>query len=59
MDTFDKRDIPLIIEVQEPPPQNTTGSLKYDALFLLNDEIQSKNDEKNEKRWIGYMKNYP
>ena len=29
--------------------QKQSGDLKNDALFLLNDEIQSKNDEQIEK----------
>ena len=35
----------------EETPQKTTGSLKDDALFLLNDEIQSKNDEQTKKSY--------
>ena len=33
---------------------NTTGNLKYDALFLFNDEIQSKNDEQNFEKYGRY-----
>ena len=32
------------------------GKLKDDALFLLNDEPQSKSDEQNLKKLIGNMK---
>ena len=38
-----------MIEAEETPQNNTAGNLKDDALFLLNDEIQSKNDEQIEK----------
>ena len=44
METFDKHNISLMIESEEIPQKNTTGNFKYDALFLLNNEIQSKND---------------
>ena len=41
--------ISLIIEAQENPQKNT-GNIKYDALFLLNNEIQSKIDGQIEKK---------
>ena len=34
-----------MIESEEIPQKDTTGNLKDDALFLLNYEIQSNNDE--------------
>ena len=48
-----------MIEAQETLQKNTTGNLKYYVLFLFNDEIQSKNDEQNEKNTVdsGYEKN--
>ena len=43
----------LMIEAEETPPKNT-GSLKYEAFSLLNDEKKSKNDQHIEKiRWMG------
>ena len=48
VENFDKHDISLMIEAEETP-QKSTGNLKYNALFLLNYEIQSKNDEQIEK----------
>ena len=44
-ETFYKHNISSMIEAQETPNKNTIGNLKDDALFLFNDEIQSKNDE--------------
>ena len=34
-----------MIKSEETRQKNTTGNLKDDVLFLLNYEIQSKNDE--------------
>ena len=34
---------------EEPSPKTIIGNVKDDALFLLNDETQSNNDEQNEK----------
>ena len=60
METVDKQEITLIIAAEDPPLPNTTGNLKNDASFLVNDEIQSKNDEQNfKKRWIRNMKKLP
>ena len=39
----------LMIEAEETPPKNT-GSLKYEAFSLLNDEKKSNNDQHIEKK---------
>ena len=39
VETFDKHNVLLMIEAEETLQKDTTGNLKYDALFLLNDEI--------------------
>ena len=41
----------LIIESEETP-QNKSGNLKEDAVFLLNDEEQSYNDQQIEKNKV-------
>ena len=48
VETSDKHNISLMIEEEETPQKNT-GNLKDYALFLLNYEIQSKNDKQIEK----------
>ena len=52
VETFDKHDISLMIEAEETPQNKSAGNLKDDALFLLNDDIQSKNDEHIEKNKV-------
>ena len=57
VETVDEHNISLMIEGEETTPKNTNGNLKDTDLFLLNDEIQSKKDEQNEKiSQIGSMK---
>ena len=57
LQTVNKHNISVMIEAEEPSPKITIENLKYDALFLLNDELQSKNYEQNEKkRLMGNMK---
>ena len=49
-----------MIEAEDPPPpQNPTGNVKDDAVSLLNDEEQSKNDQQIEKNMLDgkYEKN--
>ena len=52
LEIVDKHYISLMIEAEETPQKHTIENLKYDALFLLNDKIQSKNDEQNEKNRV-------
>ena len=50
LQTVDKHNVLLIIEAQETPQISNIRNLKDDALFLFNDDIQSKTDEKNGKK---------
>ena len=52
VETSDKNDISLMMEAEETTQNKSTGNLKYDTLFLLNYEIQSKNDELIEKNKV-------